>query len=231
MNLSVEQNGNQLPTMAHAQTEETVRFQEAFNGTSAESDTADVIAELVKSGGRESGERFEERLKEIDMEMGRFDKMRGVFSGDNIEEEIVGIKDQKPTRKADDSIQKLDDRHAENSDRHAENVAGTKGFSQSLVHEANLLSVPITHSALCDISNIMGCSNNSAKVEKVKRTRKKCHARPIENVVPRGVKNIKRLASEVDYSELPCKRRLVSRSGHELSNLMMEVVVQPCQQQ
>uniref|UniRef100_A0A7N2MKT8 DUF4283 domain-containing protein n=1 Tax=Quercus lobata TaxID=97700 RepID=A0A7N2MKT8_QUELO len=102
------------------------------------SDTAEVIAKLIKSGGRESRERFEERLKEIDMEMDRFDKMRGVFSGDNLEEEIVGIKDQKPTRKADESIQKLDDRHAENSNRHAENVASTEGFSQSRVHEANL---------------------------------------------------------------------------------------------
>ena len=110
-------------------------------------------------------------------------------------------------------------------------MASTEGFSQSRMHEVNLVSVPITHSTLCDISNIMGCSNNSAKVEKVKRTRKKWHARPIENIAPRGVKNIKRLASKVDYSELPCKRRLVSHSGHELSNLMVEVVVQPHQQQ
>ena len=144
------------------------------------------------------------------MVMGKFDKIRGVFLGDNLEEEIVGIKDQKPTRKADESIQKLDDRHVENSDRHAENVAGTEGFSQSRVHEANLVSVPITHSALCDISNIMGCSNNIAKVEKAKRTRKKCHAHPTENVAPRGVKNTKRLTSKVDCSELPCKKRLVS---------------------
>ena len=108
MNSPVKQNGSQLPTMAHTQTEDTAGIQEALNGTSAESDTADVTAELVKSGGRGSGDRFEERLKEIDMEMGRFDKMRGVFSGDNLEEENVGIKDQKPTRKADESIQKLD---------------------------------------------------------------------------------------------------------------------------
>ena len=94
-----------------------------------------------------------------------------------------------------------------------------------------MVSVPITHSALCDISNVMGIINNSARVEKVKRTRKKCQARPIENVVPRGVKNTKRLASEVDCSELPCKKRLVSHSGHELSDLMVEAVVQPRQQQ
>ena len=49
MNSSVEQNGDQLPMMAHAQTKATARFQEAFNGTSAESDSVDLIAELVKS--------------------------------------------------------------------------------------------------------------------------------------------------------------------------------------
>ena len=79
--------------MAHAQNEETARIHEALNGTSTEFDIAEVIAKLIKSGGRESRERFKERLKEIDMEMGRFDKMRGMFSGDNLEEEIVGIKD------------------------------------------------------------------------------------------------------------------------------------------
>ena len=174
-----------------------------------------MTVELVNSSDQKSGDRFEERLKEIDMEMGRFDKLRGVFPRDNIEEEIVGIKEQKPTRKADESVQKLEDRHAENVD-------GAEDFSQARVHEANLVSVPITHSALCDISNFMGCNNNSVKVEMVKRTRKKGHARPIENVTPRGVKIAKRLASEVDHSELPCKRRLVSHFGYELSNLMVE---------
>ena len=77
----------------------------------------------------------------------------------------------------------------------------------------------------------MGFINNSATVEKVKRTRKKCHARPTENVAPKGVKNTKMLASKVDCSELPCKKRLVFHSGHELSDLMVEAVVQPCQQQ
>lgn len=49
MNSSVEQNSDQLPTMTHAQTKATARFQEAFNGTSAESDSVDLIAELVNS--------------------------------------------------------------------------------------------------------------------------------------------------------------------------------------
>ena len=90
---------------------------------------------------------------------------------------------------------------------------------------ANLVSVPITRSALCDISNVMGFINNSARVEKVKRTRKKSHASPIENVGPKGVKNTKRLALEVDCSELPCKKRLASHFGHELSDLMVEAMV------
>ena len=53
----------------------------------------------------------------------------------------------------------------------------------------------------------------------------------MENVSPRVKKNIKRLASEVDYSELPSKKRLVSHFGHELNNLMVEAMLQPRQQQ
>ena len=39
--------------------------------------------------------------------------------------------------------------------------------------EGNLVSVPITQSALCDISNVIGSRKSSARVEKVKRIRKK----------------------------------------------------------
>ena len=122
MNSLVELNGDQPPTMAHAQTEAIARFQEAFNGILAESETEDTVAELVKSGGRDSGEKFEERLKEIDMELGRFDKVRGMILGDNLEGENVRIKEQMIARKADKSTPKSADRHAENS-------AGAKGFT------------------------------------------------------------------------------------------------------
>nr|POE45453.1 hypothetical protein CFP56_20124 [Quercus suber] len=103
LNSPVEQNDDQLPSMVHAPTEATASFQEAFNVIPAESETAHVTAELVESGGRESGEWFEERLKEIDMEMGRFDKMRDGFSRDNIEEEIGGFKDSNPMQEGDGS--------------------------------------------------------------------------------------------------------------------------------
>ena len=69
-------------------------------------------------------------------------------------------------------------------------------------------------------------------MEKVKRIRKKDHARLVENVIPRVVKkNSKRLASEGDHSELPSKKRLVSCFGQEYNILMVEVMEQPCQQQ
>ena len=93
MNSPVERSSCQIPMMAHAQAKDTAEILEALNGTSAEPDIADVTTELEKCGGRESGDRFEERLKEIDMEMGRFDKLTGVLPGVNIEEEIVGMKE------------------------------------------------------------------------------------------------------------------------------------------
>ena len=122
MNSPAELNGDQPPMMAQAQTNATTRFHEAFNGISAESETEDTVAELVKSGGRDSGEKFEERLKEIDMELGRFDKVRGMILGDNLEGENVRIKEQMIARKADESTPK-------SADRHAKNLAGAKGFT------------------------------------------------------------------------------------------------------
>nr|POE98160.1 hypothetical protein CFP56_57404 [Quercus suber] len=101
MNAPVEQNGDHFPSVVLAQTKVAARFQEAFNEASVEPDTADVTAELVKSGGRDSGETFEERLNEIDMELGRFDKLRGELLRDNTEEEIMGTKDSNPMQDRD----------------------------------------------------------------------------------------------------------------------------------
>ena len=56
------------------------------------------------------------------MELGRFDKVRGMILGDNLEGENVRIKEQMIARKADKSTPKSADRHAENS-------AGAKGFT------------------------------------------------------------------------------------------------------
>ena len=148
VNSSVELNGDQPPMMAQAQTKATTRFYEAFNGISAGSETEDMVAKLVKSSGQHLGEKFEERLKEIDMELGRFDKVRGVILGDNPEGENVGIKEQMTARKANESTPKSADRRAENS-------AGAKGFTQSRVHEANLVSVPITHTLRCVIFQML----------------------------------------------------------------------------
>ena len=86
--------------------------------------------------------------------------------------------------------------------------------TQTREKEGVLVSVPITQSVFCDISNIMSPRKSSVGVEKVKRVRKKAYARQVENATPRVVKkNTKRLASEGDYSELPNKKRLVSCFG------------------
>ena len=99
------------------------------------------------------------------------------------------------------------------------------GTTQSREQEGNLVSVPITQLALCDISNVIGSRKSSARVEKVKIIRKKNHARLVENIIPKVVKkNTKRLALEGDHSELPKKKRLVSCFGQEHNILMVEAV-------
>ena len=91
-----------------------------------------------------------------------------------------------------------------------------------------MVSVPITQSALCDISNII--SPRSVGVEKAKRVRKKALTRQVGNATPRVVtKNTKMLASEGDFSELPNKKRLVSSFSWDQNILMVEAAEQPCQ--
>lgn len=91
-----------------------------------------MVVELVKSGGRDSGRNL--RLKEIDKELGRFDTTRGMISMDNLEGENEGIKEQMTARKAESTPELVD--------RHAEKLASAKGFTQSRVHEANLIITP-----------------------------------------------------------------------------------------
>lgn len=75
-------NGNQSTILVHAQTKEISSFYEALNGRSIESEIGDTLVELVGLGGQDLREGFEARLKEIDVEMGRFDKVRArVFKG------------------------------------------------------------------------------------------------------------------------------------------------------
>lgn len=57
-NSLVELNDDQTPTMAHAQIEAIVSFQEALNGRSVEFEIGDMLAELVRSGGQDSRESF-----------------------------------------------------------------------------------------------------------------------------------------------------------------------------
>lgn len=94
-----------------------------------------MLAELVRSGGQDSRESFEVRLNEIDMELGRFDKVRGGLSEDNLEREKVGFKEQKLAKETDEPFPKSVDRHDDNPDRLAENVDAKKCLSQTRVLE------------------------------------------------------------------------------------------------
>ena len=78
--------------------------------------------------------------------MSRFDKVRGGLSGDNLEREKVGIKEQKQARKADEATPKSADRHDDNLDRHAENVVAAKSFPS---HGCMGLVLRIFHSPSC----------------------------------------------------------------------------------
>ena len=215
--------GDQPTTVEFVQTEETTKFQEELNGASVVLEVEDMIADFVEAGGRVSGEIFEKRFEEIDKALSRFDTMSGETLGVNVEGKNEGITEQRTTRGAEFTPKSVE--------RHVGKLADVKETTQPRVHEENLVSVPIIHSALCDISNVIGPRKNSARLEKLKRVRKKGRVSLVENVGPRGVKNTKRLASEVDCSELPGKKRQIYHSDHELNNLIVEAVVQPRQQQ
>ena len=188
------------------------------------SEGEDMISDVVVLESRDSREIFEERLVKIDKALAQFDKESGVTLGASIEGKYDGNKEESTARRPKSIHEAMESIK--------EKVVDEMGTTQSREQEGNLVSVPITQSALCDISNVIGSRKSSARVEKVKRIRKKDHARLVENVIPRVVKkNTKRLASEGDHSELPSKKRLVSCFGQEYNILMVEVVEQPCQQQ
>ena len=80
--------------------------------------------------------------------------------GGNAEGISEGIKVQRTPRLAESTPKSVE--------RHIENLVEAKENTQSRVHEENLVSVPISHSALCDISNIIGSRKNSARLGKTK---------------------------------------------------------------
>ena len=135
-------NGNQSTILVHAQTNEISSFYEALNGRSIESEIGDTLVELVGLGGQDLREGFEARLKEINVEMGGFDKVRGGFSRVNLEKEKVGIKEQKKARNDAEPTPKSVDRHdagyEDKLNREAEKVADTKSCSQSWVLETGI---------------------------------------------------------------------------------------------
>ena len=134
-NAPVELNGDQPWTMEHAQTEAGASFQEAFNERSVEADSKDTLDDSGRSNGQDSSEIFEERLKEIDTELERFDKAGSELTGDNLETEKAGMKELKQLRKDEMPTLRATDRLAEDPDSHAEKVVTMKGHSQARVHK------------------------------------------------------------------------------------------------
>ena len=207
------------------QTEEGGTFQGALNAKPIVSRGEDLNSDVFVMESRVSRKSFKDRLGEIDKELARFDKESGMTEGVSIEGKYEGNKEVSTTGRAEFIQGAVESVEAK--------VVEEMVTTYACEEEGNLVSVPITQSALCDISNVIGSRKSSARVEKVKRIRKKDSAQLVENVIPGAVKkkNAKRLASEGDHSELPNKKRLVSYSSQEHDYLMVEAVVQPRQQQ
>ena len=220
----VVQANDQTPVAELMQIEEGGTFQGVLNAKHMVSGGEDLNSDVAVMESRESGKSFEDRLGEIDKELARFDKKSGMTEGVSIEGKYEGNKEASTAGRAEFILGSVESVEAK--------VVEEMVTTHAREEEGNLESVPLTQSALCDISNVIGSRKSSARVEKVKRIRKKDCARLVENIIPGVVKkNAKRLASEGDHSELPNKKRLVSYSGQELDYLMVEVVVQLRQQQ
>ena len=197
----VVQAEDQPPVAVLVQTEEGGTSQEALNAKTFVSGGADLNSVVVVMESCDSGKSFEDKLGEIDKELARFDKGSGVIEGASIEGKYEENKEASIARRAEfiqGAVESVEAR-----------VVEEMVTTQAREEEGNLVSVPITQSALCDISNVIGSRKTSARVEKVKRIRKKYSARLVENVIPGVVKkNAKRLASEGDHSELPNKKKV-----------------------
>ena len=197
-----------LPMVVQEQTEVAAHFQYASNEVSVVSEGEAMIHDGTVLESHDSRESFEERLAEINKDLTRFDKGGGVVLGASKGGNHDGNKVESTTRGAEVLYT------AGESTKAKAKLGVEMVTTQTREKEGVLVSVPITQSVFCDISNIMSPRKSSVGVEKVKRVRKKAYARQVENATPRVVKkNTKRLASEGDYSELPNKKRLVSCFG------------------
>ena len=130
----------------------------------------------------DSRESFEERLAEIDKDLTQFDKEGGVTLGASKEGNHDGNKVESTARGAEVLYMAMESTKAKTK------LGVEMVTTQTCEKEGVLVSVPITQSALCDISNVMSPRKSSVMVEKAKRVRKKAHARLVENATPRVVK-------------------------------------------
>ena len=150
---------DQPPMAVPVQTEEGGTFQGALNAKPIVSGGEDLNSVVVVMESRDSGKSFEDRLGEIDKELARFDKESGVTEGASIERKYERNKEVSTARRAEFIQGAMESVEAK--------VVEEMVTTQAREKEGNLVSVPITQSALCDISNVIGSRKSSARVEKV----------------------------------------------------------------
>ena len=155
----VVQADDQPPVAMLVQTEEGGTFQGALNAKPIMSGGEDLNSDVVRMESRDSGKSFEDRLGEIDKELARFDKGIGVTEGASIEGKYEGNKEVIIAGRAEFIQGAVESVEAK--------VVEEMVTTHAREKEGNLVSVPITQSALCDISNVIGSRKSSARVEKV----------------------------------------------------------------
>nr|POF25913.1 hypothetical protein CFP56_37916 [Quercus suber] len=128
--LPVVREDDQPPTVEYVQTEEAAKFHEEINEVPMVLEVEDMILDLVVLGSRDSGEIFEERLDEIDKALARFDMVRGVTLGVNLEGKNEGNKEQRTARRAESTLKSVKS--------NADNSADVMGTTQPHVQEENL---------------------------------------------------------------------------------------------
>ena len=112
------------------------------------SEGEDMILDVVVLESRDSREIFEERLVEIDKALAQFDKESGVTLGASIEGKYDGNKGESTARRPESIHEAMESIK--------EKVAYEMGTTQSREQEGNLVSVPITQSALSQMLLALG---------------------------------------------------------------------------
>ena len=112
------------------------------------SEGEDMISDVVVLESRDSREIFEERLVEIHKALAQFDKESGMTLGASIEGKYDGNKEESTARRPESIHEAMESIK--------EKVVDEMGTTQSREQEGNLVSVPITQSALSQMLLALG---------------------------------------------------------------------------